>query len=267
MKKVTYIITHKESSIDRRRNLHLVLDWLNNINEIERVIIIEQGDIPRSSDITKLGININYTLDYKFLENTKTFFNKCWAYNHGAKMSNTEWLAFGDNDVVMDIDDMNESIDTCLKNACDTFSPYECVHDLSAKETEILVNNREFNSISPRLKTKKKNIRRGTPYGGGIMFIKKQSFFDIGAWDESFVNWGAEDDDISNRIIHNLKAETVSKSGFHLNHERTIHSTNKNEFYSENTRLYVSKRDKPLQDIIKDFDITQIGLEDKYTKG
>jgi len=260
MKRITYIITHKESTPDRRSNLMCVLDWLNNINEIERVIIIEQDSMPRIEKIIDSGLNRNYELEYKFINNPNTFFNKCWAFNVGAKMANTEWLAFGDNDVIMDVQTLNDVIQSAL-NDYESFTPYETVFDLTPVETKKVKDEKHYTDI----KKKPSSIRGGAPYGGGIFFIKSKSFFDIGAWDERFINWGAEDEDITHRIKKSLKFLSINKNAYQLQHGRTIHSTHQQEFYKDNIKLFISRRDAPLEETLKDYNFDEIGLEDKYT--
>lgn len=260
MKRITYIITHKNSTSDRNSNLKCVLDWLNNINEIEKVIIVEQDSTPRIEGIINSGININYELEHKFIHNPNPFFNKCWAFNHGAKLSKTEWLAFGDNDVLMDIASINETIQACL-DSCESFTPYETVFDLNTVETKMVKEDKHYTDI----KKKPSSIRGGAPYGGGIFFIKRDSFFNIGAWDERFVDWGAEDEDISHRIFNNLKFLSINKNAYHLYHDRTIHSTHKNAFYDNNIKIFLSRRGKTLDEILVDYSIDDIGLEDKYS--
>lgn len=260
MKRITYIITHKQITPDRKSNLYTVLDWLNNIDEIEKVIVVEQDKEPKNEDIIHQGLNTNYELEYKFLHNPNNNFNKCWAFNHGAKLVNTEWIAFGDNDVIMDIDTMNEAIGICLDNY-ESFTPYETVYDLSPAETNTVKEERNYNSIQRVTQT----IRHGAPYGGGIFFIRRANFFNIGAWDERFINWGAEDEDITNRIHNNLNYLSRNKDAYHLHHSRNTQSTHLNEFYKNNLMIFCSKRDKPLIEIMKDFDIDKIGLDDKYS--
>jgi predicted glycosyltransferase involved in capsule biosynthesis len=261
MKRITYIITHKNSTADRESNLLCILDWLNNIEEIEKVIIVEQDDKPKIPNIASNVPNTNYKLEYRFLENSNTFFNKCWAFNYGAKLANTEWLAFGDNDVFMDIQSINNSIKIALDNY-DSFTPYETVYDLTPRETEIIKESKEYKDLNK----KTNSIRGGAPYGGGIFFIRRDSFFEIGAWDEGFINWGAEDEDITHRIKNNLNFLSVGRNAYHLHHERILQTTHKNENYNNNIQIFISKRSKPLKEIMKDFDINEIGLEDKYSK-
>lgn len=261
MKRITYIITHKESTPDRRSNLMCVLEWLNNINEIDKVIIVEQDNTPKINNIIDSGINRNYKLEYKFIENNNAFFNKCWAFNVGAKLADTEWLGFGDNDVFMNINTLNEGIGIALDDF-DSFTPYETVFDLNPAETQNIKDTKTYEDI----RKKHSSIRGGAPYGGGIFFIKRKSFFDIGAWDERYISWGAEDEDITHRIKNNLKFLSINKNAYHLQHSRTIHSTHQQEFYADNVRLFISRRDTTLDETLMDYNFDEIGLDNKYIK-
>jgi len=260
MKKITYIITHKATSADRNENLMCVLEWLNNIDNIEKVIVVEQGYSPVIENIIESFVNTNYILEHKFLHNPNPYFNKCWAFNYGAKLANTEWLAFGDNDVLMDVSSINNTINSSL-DIYDSFTPYETVFDLNYSDTKMVKGDKVYTDV----KNKPSSIRGGAPYGGGIFFIKRDAFFNIGAWDERFVDWGAEDEDITHRIVDNLKSLSVNNNAYHLYHERTVHSTFKNEFYDNNLKIFLSRRGKPLSDILIDYNIDNIGLPDKYT--
>ncbi len=260
MKRITYIITHRESTKDRRSNLYCVLDWLNHVEEIEKVILVEQDFEPRNTNIVNQGLNKNYELEYKFIHNPARTFNKCWAFNVGAKMANTEWLAFGDNDVIMDTGIINDAIKISLDNY-ESFTPYETVYDLSPKETQLIKDTKDYTDIHHQTKT----VRGGAPYGGGIFFIRRKSFFDTGAWHEEFINWGAEDEDISLRIFKNLKYLSRNKEAVHLHHTRNLESTHQNRFYKLNLGILANRRNKPLIELMKDFDIDKIGLEDKYS--
>lgn len=244
---ITYIISHKESHKDRTDNLLYVLEWLNNIDTISRVIIVEQD----SESKIEIKGNYNYELDHEFLYNPNNHFNKCWAYNYGAKLSNTKWIAFGDNDVIMNTDTLNFNIKESIDNY-DIFSPYKDVIDLSIDETKLI----KLEMISPNYN---RTRLTGSPFCGGIFFIKRNIFFDVGAWDENFLNWGAEDDDLSNRTKH-LKRYQHDNNSFHLHHHRNIQSTEKNQFYKKNIERYI----KNLKEGIKKVDVNMIGLENKY---
>lgn len=260
MKKVTYIIAHKESTHDRKINLYTVLDWLNYVDEIEEVIVVEQDENPKNINLEAVGLNKNYKLTYKFIKNPNNFFNKCWAFNVGSKMSNTEWICFGDNDVMMDIFQINESIKNNINSDNDSFSPYSIVYDMTPSETQELINNKNYDFSV----VKSKSIRHGAPYAGGIFFIKRNKFFEVGAWDERFINWGAEDEDMSDRISKLIKSIIDNRESFHLHHSRNIESTFENKSYSDNLNLLTYKMNSNIKDYLNDFNIDNIGIEDKY---
>jgi len=223
---ITYIISHKGVDNHRNRNLLYVLEWLEKIDKISNVIVVEQDTESRIN----LSRSYRYKMTHIFLENNKDFFNKSWAYNVGFKNDDTdnEWIGFGDNDVIMRPEIFNSNISEGVKSS-DTFSPYKSVNDLNDKDTINLIENNIFPIGEKR--------KAGSPFCGGIFFIKKKLFYECGGWNEGFINWGAEDDEFSNRIVKMNKLHFGDES-IHLFHERSVNSTHNNKYYSNNIKEY-----------------------------
>jgi hypothetical protein len=117
---------------------------------------------------------------------------KSWAYNVAARIATGEILVFHDGDICMPERYGIEVARTILQDGYDVASLQRFLFYLSRKATSLVESNDSLDW-------------RCTPaqvfqnFKGGTIAIRRQAFFDLGGFDEGFVDWGGEDDEFYDR--------------------------------------------------------------------
>jgi predicted glycosyltransferase involved in capsule biosynthesis len=188
---------------DRLQNLRKVLSWLAGFNGVE-IILVEQDNASKIK-------NVNLPCRYFFTKSNLPY-NRSWAFNVGAKYATTDILVFGDSDLVMNPNDMIDSLQT-LKDY-DTVSPYRKVIDLMQHEINMTFDQLKMITRPGRGETDNRKIN----FSGGIVIMKKEAFLKIGGWPEEFIGWGGEDNFVTLKIEKFLKFKEMSYTCYHLPH-------------------------------------------------
>jgi glycosyltransferase involved in cell wall biosynthesis len=210
----SYIIPYRHN-VGRLKNLISVIKWLEKLNC--EVIVVEQ-DVEQRINLESYSVNHVFTWSPRP-------FNKSWACNVGAQIASNEMLAFGDADIVIH-QNMMEEAQKLLKRF-QVVSPYDEIIDLSQTETADLQRENKIPEI-------KKESRPGTNLTGGVVFFHKDAFNEICGWCEDFEGWGGEDDFMTWKVNAWLQSAWVNGAAFHLWHP--IIEPNK-EFYEKNLDL------------------------------
>ncbi len=228
--KVSYILNHRGKNGSRLNNLISVLGWLSPLKNVN-IILVEQDDKPYLADL-----NLSYPgMEYVFAYNSGLF-NRAWGFNIGFKYATGNVLAFSDNDIFMNMDELTNSFQECHRSY-DAVNPYAKIVDLSEKDTKCLQENSEL--MKSCSESYCNGEERGyTVFCGGLVLLKRKAFEMLGGFDERFSGWGGEDDAMSillRELVHS-KCE-MPHMAYHLWHERTIQDTNEQPNYPQNRRL------------------------------
>ena len=204
--KFSYIIGYRHTD-DRLPNIKAVLNWLKNF---DCEVIIVESDIESKKDLLS-----EFEFKHILLKNNLPY-NRSWCYNVGYKIASTDYLVFGDADLIMNIQDINDGIDSLKEFDC--VNPYTEVLDLDSNETlnYLKTENKDF------LNTVKKPSRTGINMCGGMVMFTRSGFERIGGWNEDFWGWGAEDDFMTLKVEHFLKYINLENKCYHLNHNRAL---------------------------------------------
>ena len=222
MKKSSFIISHKCTSIERERNINIVLRWFKQILKPEddiEIVIIEQGE-KQTFDPTSY-IDLPYTMNYQFVQKSG-YFNKSWGYNVGANIAKSDIFNFIDNDIILPRASLDAGFE--LLNRVDAVRCYDRLYALTNKETNQLSIDISSVSLS-------KHTLRDFSVPGGYMLIRKDLFYKVGGWDEEFEGWGGEDTAFGYKLLP-YQTAAVTKVAFHLHHENYGTSTDKVNFES-----------------------------------
>jgi predicted glycosyltransferase involved in capsule biosynthesis len=198
----TFIIGYRHRP-DRLQNLRKVLAWLTGFSGVE-IIIVEQDNAPKIK-------NINLPGKYFFTKSDLPY-NRSWAFNVGAKYATTDVIVFGDSDLIMNPNEMIDSLQN-LKNY-DTISPYQKVIDLMQHELNMNFDQLKMITRPGRGETDNRKIN----FSGGMVIMKKEAFLKIGGWPEEFIGWGGEDNFVTHKIEKFLKFKEMPYTCYHLPH-------------------------------------------------
>lgn len=202
--KFTFVIGFRYKK-DRIHLLRRTLDWINSFYGVE-VILVEQD---KHSKIEHLDLKCKHI----FVKSDKPY-NRSWAFNVALKRSNSDIIVFGDSDLLMEHNQFIAGINAL--NDYDMVSPYHKVIDLTREESSTTLQNILNIDRSGRGETDNQKIN----ISGGIAMFKKQSLLKIGGWNEDFIGWGAEDDEMTIRVHKYLKWTELKGTCYHLYHDR-----------------------------------------------
>ena len=103
-------------------------------------------------------------------------------------------LVTNDSDLIIEHNQFISGIKALEKY--DMVSPYSKVIDLTPQESSQPTNN----ILTIDRDGRGENDNQKINISGGVAMFKKESIIKIGGWNEDFIGWGAEDDEITIRV-------------------------------------------------------------------
>lgn len=261
MSEATYILTYRaDREGHRRRNLEAVLAWLGGFAQVE-VVVVEQDVAPTPLSIPHARCQVVFAYN-------PGPFNKSWGFNVGFRTAQTQWLGFGDADVLVG-EALWQSFQL-LRQGLLAVKPYRRLIDLTDAESEP-VRAGDFARVparDPRAAPDREAIGERVVFAGGSFVIHRNAFVALGGWDERFVGWGGEDDAFSYRIERSRIActELDISPAMHLWHARRREATFDQPFYAANRLLlddYRRYADAQL-DRLAEVQMQVLGRREKY---
>jgi glycosyltransferase involved in cell wall biosynthesis len=224
---VSVIIPFKNSGADRYTNLLYVLNHLFTSTDFN-IVICEQGT---SSDFSKYSSNPRFKLFTQ--KSDLRFFGKSECFNFAVKNIKSEYLVLLDADIVIDLtkDFIVESL-----SKYKVVYPFNSIIDLTPEET-LKYFSGEL-TLSDELKDR---FRSGTICTGGVLFLKRSTYLDLGGFNEAFKSWGLEDDSFFAVANKKYPGEVFRYNGYciHLAHELAYSQEYKtSDLYLRNNFLY-----------------------------
>jgi predicted glycosyltransferase involved in capsule biosynthesis len=141
----------------------------------------------------------------------------------------------------------------------DMVNPYTSVIDLTPQETNMNINN----ILKIDRPGRGENDHQKVPLCGGTCIFRKEAIAKIGGWNEDFIGWGAEDDELSIRVKKYLKWTELKGSCYHLYHSRPAPDPTN---YNRNLTLLnkiSTLTDQQTQSMIQKM-TTKSGMKNKY---
>jgi len=243
----TYIIGYRHKP-DRLQNLRRTLDWINGFRGVQ-VLLIEQD---KHSKISHLKLPCKHI----FVKSDKPY-NRSWAFNIGIKYTQTDIVAFGDSDLIMEPNDLIEGLKAL--DDYDMVSPYSSVLDLTPQESNLPLEQMVKINRPGRGETDNQKIN----ISGGISLFRTLAVKKIGGWSEDFIGWGGEDDFQTIKVKNFLTWKELPPKCFHLYHDR--HEPDP-QLYQRTMKILEQAYKLSPQDLLKSINISipKIGLLNKY---
>ncbi len=226
----SYVITHRESTLDRSNNLNFVLKWVSSLDMDVEIILVEQDEIQKV-DTKKLPKFCKHVFVYN-----KGLFNRSWGFNVGFLYSTAKAIAFADNDVIIDQEILADSFTVCLDGYdYDAIKPFDSLIDLTSAESGLILSGKQ--SIES-LKIENRKPRSGISFCSAFTVFRRDAYENLGGFDERFEGWGGEDDAMSRFKIPLLqKAYSAEGTAFHLWHTRFQDEGHLQSNYQNNLKL------------------------------
>ena len=229
---VSILMTYRETSPQRRRNLLTTLQWLAREVPDVKALVLEQDSYPRLQGGLPHG---NHQAVFAYNPHR---FNKSWGLNVAMRVSGASIAVFTDADLIV-AGGVRALIQACGQRS-PVAKPYRDVLDLSEEESERVHRGEHGFRPAPRPGRQARNEH--LVLCGGMFAIRADAFYHVGGWDERFVGWGGEDDALSLKIQRaNMQVAALDGVALHLWHPRAVEQMERRH-YLENVALLESLR-------------------------
>ncbi|TWA59720.1 tetratricopeptide repeat protein [Azospirillum brasilense] len=231
LRDVTVLVPFRADSEDRKRNLRWIVSFL--LKHADTTVLIGEDKAGPSDVADALGPELAARCRHLHLTGNDTpFTHKAHLLNRMVEAAQTPIVALHDTDVVVDPVQYVLARDAVRGGAAMVF-PYNGLffwilgrevhrfgHTLSAAP---------LNAVCPRFPL----MHRDSPGGGA--FFDRAALLAAGGYNERFISWGYEDDEIVERLRRlGLRVERVPGPLYHLEHARPENSTDRNPFIDAN---------------------------------
>ncbi len=119
---------------------------------------------------------------------------KCWAYNAGARVAEGRILVCHDGDILVSADYAREIVRTICDQGNEVAHLQRFLFCLSAEDTDHFIAT---GTVPDRCVPER--IRQN--WKGGTLAVKKDRYFELGGFDERFIDWSGEDREFYDRCL------------------------------------------------------------------
>lgn len=235
---ILYIIPFRGKNLYRKKNLKIVLQWItsakdylkDNYDVIFDVFVVEQDREPYDQIPQE-------KISHTFLINTGTF-NKGWGFNVVVKqLPIYQYYAFGDADIICPNVEAfcDQIVEHAVVNPKKAFRPFADRLDILMADCQMINSFADLVANYPTLKPKLQK-HGGLSFGSNMVFMSKETYEQIGGWDEIFRGWGRYDDFVTHKLSFICQCNGIysPNEAVHLFHPITMdYSLN-----PENVHLY-----------------------------
>lgn len=236
LRDTTFIITIRLDSIVRLENLLLTIDSIQK--DFETNIIVLEAAPYRNEIIPSLQRNITYF----FEEDNDPIFHRTKYLNKIAKMVDTDILSIWDSDIILDSEQIWDSVQQLRNGNYDVAYPYN--GDFCDTSDILRKHYWKYRDIDFLKKHKDKMYILYAFDGfigavGGAVFIKTTLYLNSGMDNEKFYGWGCEDGERYYRWVEfNYRIYRNKGCLFHLSHPRDL-----NGMFRSKTHRYKAEHD------------------------
>jgi hypothetical protein len=230
---ITFVTHLRYDNPDRVDNLQTMIDYYSNILPESKFIFVED-DKEHNVNFDGVKWKKNSTSFY-FLKN-EGIYHRTKALNYGFKQAKTPIVVSMDTDCIVPKNCILDCEKALLEGttAAWPYNGYFIDIDYNLKRFfkqtdlnyDVLIHNLENNLELPLCSVYKGYSIRctsGKHLGvGGVVMFNKDLFLSIGGYNEEFIGWGAEDNEVTERLSkleHKIYRQTdITSICFHLYH-------------------------------------------------
>lgn len=224
--KILYIVPFRGKNIYRKKNIKIVLQWLSNVKKylmnnysvVFDVVVVEQDREP-CDQLVKEGF------EHVFISNTGLL-NKGWSFNVVVKQyPDYQYYGFADADIIVPNLSFfgDQLVEHCIVTPKSAFRPFTDRLDTGLTQCTAINSYADLARVYPNIKPELTK-HGGLSFATNMIFMTKETYDEIGGWDECFRGWGRYDDYVSHKlnvITHCLGCYS-STEAVHLWHPVTI---------------------------------------------
>jgi len=203
MKKFSVIIPYTYGGELRKKNLKVLLDCIQNQTFQDFDLIITEELINTVHSSVSMQMMLHYNVTHHMLKNDKLF-NKSWIINVAMKEIETESALVIDADMLFGNDYFQKVADYKEAHNMKFFIAYLYLDLLKGKDEPQVRRTSSFKLEAV----------------GGSWFVDKDYFFDkVGGMNENYFGFGAEDNDIWQRINYLHGTDPIPMMPYNMQHQ------------------------------------------------
>jgi len=218
---LSLIIPFRYDHMDRIDNLRVVLDYYDRYFEGYEFLIYENGLEQYGQEFAN-----HSNVVYQFQKNDGLL-HRTKMLNDGAKASIRKYISLYDTDVLFHPESIKATMET-LRAGYNFVFPYNGIFiDVSGNQKKEIMHKLKINiPIMDKTELYKKWGDKmhvvHTHSMGGATFFNREVFLRAGGYNQNFISWGFEDNEIVHRFtILGCPPVRIRKSNlYHLNHFR-----------------------------------------------
>lgn len=234
---ITFVTHLRFDHQDRINNLQTVLSYYS-LNYPEAKFIFVEDDSVHRKEFDQIKWPNGRTLFY-FMSNNGYYY-RTKALNYGIRKAKTPVVVSLDTDCIVPIESFDKCVAALLDDATIAWPYNGYFIDTSHKlHKEFIDNGYDYSYFFNKLPPFNK-LQLGALIGdfsvrctntlykgvGGIVLFNKEKFLEIGGYNEKFICWGAEDNELFERckiLNHKLyRDENLQSVCFHLFHQSAV---------------------------------------------
>lgn len=186
--KTSILIPYMNGDSYRERDLRLVLGWtLSHIDDDTELVVCEQ--VTKSEWISKEFPRVIHVVQEGFQK-----FNKSACWNHGFKHTKGKYIVGLDADIIIDGRWLHSDTVEAYLETSRLVYPFDSIVDTTDSETRGFMASQSFLNDCIDVCNQKDRLRAGTRCYGGIWYMSRKDFVEIGGFNRGFGSWGGEDD-------------------------------------------------------------------------
>jgi MoaA/NifB/PqqE/SkfB family radical SAM enzyme len=194
----------------------LAIENLNYSKKLFEVIVVDDGSISNSNEILIKNIKVNFAIKYIYWPRTIKFssgdaVNRSGpCRNIGAINSNSDIIIFVDSDIIVNKDFITEHLKSHKDNDVVIAPSIREIEQFDSRDKYFLyLNDKIENTCFSWI----------FAHEGNISF-KKKDFFKVNGFDDDYIYWAVEGDDIMLKLLEEGKNIKLNRKayGIHLSH-------------------------------------------------
>lgn len=223
MDNILYILPYRHKNQHRRKNLLLTLNWITKIKKI----LSDNYELRLDICVVEQDKEISNTvptdqITHIFIHNDGIF-NKGWAFNVVVKQfPQYSYYGFCDADIITSNIPYfcGQLVHHCVKLHTKAFRPFNNRFDTDISDMVLI------NTVDNVINIPQNGLTKhgGLSFASNMIFMNKETYDQIGGWDEFFNGWGRYDDFITYKlkVICQLNEVCVDIDAIHLWHPITL---------------------------------------------
>jgi len=234
---VCVIVPFYASDKHRTDNLLCVLKHYASLTDVE-ILLVEQGTQPIALPALPRCVKRMFLINPEASQ--PGGFNKSWGSNVAVRQTSRAILILMDADMLVDLNALIQAIKLTRTRTVAT-NPFERWHDLELPATQAIRQQDNTSSIDFKAVqgSAKRREREELNFCGGAFLVRRETYLQLGGYDERYVGWGGEDNcmDVKLKRSGHPLGQVKDSTAIHLWHPQSTATTFEQPHYACNLKM------------------------------